>query len=57
MTENTNMQKVSKAPNHLDAPCLEAQAPILYIFGCFPSFAFLKLLHRAWVYILNPKYP
>lgn len=57
MTENTKMQKVSKAPNHLDAPCLEAQAPILYIFGCFPSFAFLKLLHRAWVYILNPKYP
>lgn len=57
MAENPKMQKVSKAPNHLDVPCLEAQASILYIFSCFPSFAFFELLRWAWLCILNPKYP
>lgn len=57
MAENTKMQKVSKAPNHLDAPHLEAQASVLYIFRCFPSFAFFELLCWSWLYILNPKYP
>lgn len=57
MAENTKMQKVSQAPNHSDAPGLQAQASILYICSCFPSFAFFKLLRWAWVYILNPKYP